>query len=145
MDTRNGTIYDNRELAEAAGVPDDDLVTGSREALEKLRKKIVFSGGSFKTLAEANDSSSQRRTPIDKPYAYHKPSPSGLDKINALREHFSAGERLIRELCVDHEGKPTRQQSIAITNNEQTAMWAIKAVVFNDPASVPEVPQPATA
>ncbi|MFN0314741.1 MAG: hypothetical protein ACKVQA_06875 [Burkholderiales bacterium] len=76
--------------------------------------------------------------PIDKPYAYHKPTDSGLAKINALREHFSAGERIIRELCVDAEGKPTRQQSIAITNNEQTAMWAIKAVVFNDPGSKTE-------
>lgn len=68
---------------------------------------------------------------IDKPYAYHKPSPSGLDKINRLREHFSEGERLIREIC------PTsRQQAIALTNNETTAMWAIKAVVFNDADSV---------
>lgn len=68
--------------------------------------------------------------PIDKPYAYHKPSDDGLNKINRLREHFSLGEQLIRELC-----PPSRQQSIAITNNEQTAMWAIKAVVFNDPQS----------
>jgi len=74
--------------------------------------------------------------PIDKPYAYHTPSEQGLSKINRLREHFSEGERLIRELCVDAESKPTRQQSVAITNNEQTAMWAIKAVVFNDPQSV---------
>jgi hypothetical protein len=73
---------------------------------------------------------------IDKPYAYHTPSPGGLDKITRLREHFSSTDRLIRELCVDADGKPTRQQSIALTNNEQTAMWAIKAVVFNDPASV---------
>ena len=50
MDTRSGDIYDNRELAEAAGVPDEDLVTGSREALEKLRKKLVFTEGSFKSL-----------------------------------------------------------------------------------------------
>ena len=48
MDTRDGTIYDSPELAKAAGVPDDSLVTGSREALEKLKKRIVFSGGSFK-------------------------------------------------------------------------------------------------
>ena len=68
--------------------------------------------------------------PIDKPYAYHKPSPEGLEKINRLREHFSEGERLIREICGN-----TRQASIALTNNEQTAMWAIKAVVFNDPNS----------
>lgn len=69
--------------------------------------------------------------PIDKPYAYHKPSTDGLEKINRLREHFSEGERLIRELC-----PPSRHQSVALTQNETTAMWAIKAVVFNDPASV---------
>jgi len=68
--------------------------------------------------------------PIDKPYAYHKPSVSGLLKINKLREHFAEGDRLMREICPD-----SRQLSIAITNNEQTAMWAIKAVVFNDPES----------
>lgn len=68
--------------------------------------------------------------PIDKPYAYHKPSDDGMAKINQLREHFSEGERLIREICPN-----SRQQSIALTNNEQTAMWAIKAVVFNDPQS----------
>lgn len=68
--------------------------------------------------------------PIDKPYAYHKPSEEGLRKITRLREHFSEGERLIREACGD-----VRQASIAITNNETTAMWAIKAVVFNDPQS----------
>jgi hypothetical protein len=51
MDTRDGTIYDSRELAEAAGVPDDDLVTGSRAALEKLRTKLVFTKGSFKPVA----------------------------------------------------------------------------------------------
>jgi hypothetical protein len=67
---------------------------------------------------------------IDKPYAYHKPSDEGLAKINRLREHYSAGERLIREVC-----PPSRQQSVALTNNETTAMWAIKAVVFNDPDS----------
>lgn len=67
---------------------------------------------------------------IDKPYAYHKPSKEGLEKINRLRAHFSEGERLIREIC-----PPSRQQSVAITENETTAMWAIKAVVFNDPAS----------
>jgi hypothetical protein len=68
--------------------------------------------------------------PIDKPYAYHNPSEEGLRKINLLREHFSEGERLIKEICGQN-----RQASVAITNNEQTAMWAIKAVVFNDPDS----------
>jgi len=67
---------------------------------------------------------------IDKPYAYHKPSTDGLEKINRLRAHFSEGERLIREVCPQ-----SRHQSVALTQNETTAMWAIKAVVFNDPAS----------
>jgi hypothetical protein len=67
---------------------------------------------------------------IDKPFAYHKPSADGLARITKLREHFSEGERLIREICPE-----SRQRAVAITNNEQTAMWAIKAVVFNDPAS----------
>jgi hypothetical protein len=67
---------------------------------------------------------------IDKPYAYHAPSTDGLEKINKLREHFSEGERLMREICPD-----SRQRAVAITNNEQTAMWAIKSVVFNDPES----------
>ena len=72
--------------------------------------------------------------PIDKPYAYHRPSDEGLKKITELRELFSLVDRKIKEIC-----PPGRQQSIAITNNEQTAMWAIKAVVFNDPNSVAEV------
>lgn len=68
--------------------------------------------------------------PIDKPYAYHKPSPTGLNKINELRAIFSEVERIIHANCPD-----SRQKSIAITNLETTAMWAIKAVVFNDPNS----------
>lgn len=71
--------------------------------------------------------------PIDKPYAYHKPSADGLAKITRLREHFSETERLIRELC-----PASRHQSVALTQNETTAMWAIKAVVFNDADSVVE-------
>lgn len=79
---------------------------------------------------------------IDKPFAYHKPSNSGLERINKLRAHFSETERLIREVCTDSGGAPTRQQSIALTKNEETAMWAIKAVVFNDPLSVADTVAP---
>jgi hypothetical protein len=69
--------------------------------------------------------------PMDKPYAYHKPSDDGLSRINALREKFSEVERLIKETCPE-----SRHKSVAITQLETTAMWAIKAVVFNDPDSV---------
>lgn len=71
--------------------------------------------------------------PIDKPYAYHKPSPDGLDRITRLREAFSGVQRVIDETC-----PLSRQKSIAVTELETAAMWAIKAVVFNDPQSLTE-------
>jgi hypothetical protein len=72
--------------------------------------------------------------PIDKPYAYHKPSQKGLYQINQLREAFSEMAELIKDTCPE-----SRERSVAITNLETTAMWAIKAVVFNDPDSVADV------
>ncbi len=48
MDTRSGHIYDSYEDAKAAGVTDEFLVTGTREALENLKPRIRFSKGSFK-------------------------------------------------------------------------------------------------
>jgi len=68
--------------------------------------------------------------PIDKPYAYHKPSDDGLTRINELREKFSELQQVIDRVC-----PASRQKSVAITELETSAMWAIKAVVFNDPAS----------
>lgn len=68
--------------------------------------------------------------PIDKPYAYHKPSQQGLSRINDLRVAFSETERIIKLNCPE-----SRQRSVAITELETSAMWAIKAVVFNDPNS----------
>lgn len=70
---------------------------------------------------------------IDKPFAYHKPSDVGLNKINALRAGFSELKRQIEIVCPE-----SRHRSVALTELETSAMWAIKAVVFNDPASVVE-------
>lgn len=67
---------------------------------------------------------------IDKPFAYHKPSIQGSIKITALREAYSQVQKAIAEHCPD-----SRQKSIATTELETSAMWAIKAVVFNDPDS----------
>ena len=50
MDTRDGTIYPTLEDAIKAGVPDEHLVSGSREALEQLKKKLIFTKGSFKSV-----------------------------------------------------------------------------------------------
>lgn len=68
--------------------------------------------------------------PIDKPYAYHKPSSDGQERIDRLRLAFSDVARVIAETCPD-----SRHKSTAITQLETAAMWAIKAVVFNDPTS----------
>ena len=68
--------------------------------------------------------------PIDKPFAYHKPSPVGLERITHLRETFSTMKTTIENMC-----PPSRERSVALTELETSAMWAIKAVVFNDPNS----------
>lgn len=67
---------------------------------------------------------------IKKPYAYHKPSATGIDKIARLRKAFSDLDVLIYELCPN-----SRERAVAITNLETTAMWSIKSVVTNDPES----------
>lgn len=67
---------------------------------------------------------------MKKTYAYHKPGASGIEKIAKLRKAFSDLDDLITELA-----PPSREQSVAKTNLETTAMWAIKAVVCNDPES----------
>lgn len=65
-----------------------------------------------------------------KTYAYHKPSDDGLAKITELRNAFSALEDQI-EAIAPH----SRERSVALTELQTAAMWAIKAVVVNDPAS----------
>lgn len=70
---------------------------------------------------------------IGKTYAYHKPRDSGLDKIRTLRRAFTELDTLIQTLAPG-----SREKAVALTNLETTAMWAIKAVVCNDPGSVIE-------
>lgn len=73
---------------------------------------------------------------MKKSYAYHKPSESGLEAIRTLRETFSAAHDIIEALC-----PASRERSVALTELETSAMWAIKAVVVNDPKS--ETPEAA--
>ena len=70
------------------------------------------------------------KSSMKKTYAYHKPSASGISKIAALREAFSQLHDLIEATAPS-----SREKSVALTNLETTAMWAIKAVVCNDPES----------
>ena len=70
---------------------------------------------------------------MKKTFAYHKPGHGALAKITQLREAFSTLSDLIESLCPG-----SREKSVAQTNLETTAMWAIKAVVCNDAESVVE-------
>lgn len=65
-----------------------------------------------------------------KTFAYHKPSEAGLEKIRKLREAFSVLHNIIAELA-----PASRERSVGLTELETAAMWAIKAVVCNDPES----------
>jgi hypothetical protein len=67
---------------------------------------------------------------MHKTYAYHKPSQAGLEKVAKLRKAFSDLHDLLDDLA-----PVSREKSVAFTNLETTAMWAIKAVVCNDPES----------
>lgn len=67
---------------------------------------------------------------INKTFAFHTPSEDGKNKIDALRIAFSEIQDLIIQLT-----PPSREQSTSITQLETASMWAVKAVVFNDPDS----------
>ena len=69
---------------------------------------------------------------MKKQFAYHKPGDESLTKITQLREAFSALHTLIEEVA-----PVSRERSVAITELETSAMWAIKSVVSNDPKSEP--------
>ena len=68
---------------------------------------------------------------MKKTYAYHKPSAAGLDRIAFLREAFSELHDKIEKMA-----PPSRERSIALTELEAAAMWAMRAVACNDPESV---------
>lgn len=70
-----------------------------------------------------------------KTYAYHRPTAATLKTITELREMFSALHAKIEELV-----PLSRERSVALTNLETSAMWAIKAAVSNDPESEVDLP-----
>jgi hypothetical protein len=67
---------------------------------------------------------------VNKTFAHHKPSATGLERIARLREAYST----LSDVVSNNAG-PSRERSLAITALEESAMWAIKAVVHNDPGS----------
>jgi len=71
---------------------------------------------------------------IKKTYAFHTPSAESLVKITTIREAFTRLDETIRQLS-----PVSREQACALTNLETAAMWAVKAVVSNDPESKADV------
>ena len=65
-----------------------------------------------------------------KTFAYHKPSTVGLEQIKKLREAYSTLHAVLSSVA-----PLSRERSVALTELETSAMWAVKAVVFNDPES----------
>lgn len=70
---------------------------------------------------------------VSKTFAYHQPSLESGAKIRRIREQFTALQGLIEATC-----PVSRECSVALTELETAAMWAIKSIVANDPASTPE-------
>lgn len=63
------------------------------------------------------------------PFGYFKPSEEMLPRIQEVREAYTKLHVFIQTLPA------SRQRSIAITDLETSAMWAIKGLVLNDGGS----------
>ena len=63
------------------------------------------------------------------PFGYFKPAEEMLPKIQEVRDAYSALHKVLLALPA------SRQNSIAITELETSAMWAIKGLVLNDAGS----------
>lgn len=71
---------------------------------------------------------------ITKTFAYHLPGPTAKEQATELRRAYSALEETIKST-----GPSSRLQALALTALEESAMWAIKAVVTGDVLTKVEV------
>ena len=55
MDTRTGRIYETKEAAQADGVPENRLVTGTKPALRHLRKRLKIADRSKRLFRSFKD------------------------------------------------------------------------------------------
>ena len=67
-------------------------------------------------------------TPIN-PFGYFKPHEDALPAIQLVRDAYKNLYDHVMTL------PPSRERSVAITELETSAMWAIKGLVLNDPRS----------
>lgn len=70
---------------------------------------------------------------IRKTFAHHAPSRVAIERIAEIRRGYSRMADLIELGC-----PASRERSVALTELETSAMWAIKAIVINDAGSVVE-------
>lgn len=63
------------------------------------------------------------------PFGYFKPNEAMLPLIQETREAYTAVHKFLMSL------PGSRERSVAITELETSAMWAIKGLVLNDPLS----------
>ena len=68
-----------------------------------------------------------------KTYLHHKPSEQAIEVIKVIRQAYT----YLHDVVIGN-APPSRERSEAITCLETSAMWAIKAIVVNDPASIAE-------
>ena len=66
---------------------------------------------------------------IEKTFAHHTPTPEAVEQIRLVRAAYSDLLKVLNTL------PSSREKSVAVTNLETSAMWAIKGLVCNDPAS----------
>lgn len=71
---------------------------------------------------------------ITKKFAQHSTSPGGGEAITDLRRAYSVLEAILNELVPN-----SREKSIALTDLETSAMWAIKGVAHNEPEGVAHI------
>jgi hypothetical protein len=58
-------------------------------------------------------------------FDHQVPNEEQVKRIETLRQGYKSLEAVIKGTTL-----PSRHQSLAITNLEQSAMWAIKSIVF---------------
>ena len=67
-------------------------------------------------------------------YEYMNPTPTQIANMNKLRAAYAALDALIRTMPMS-----ARELALAITNLEQSAMWANKAVSHDDTSFIPGI------
>ncbi|WP_419877727.1 DUF7681 family protein [Brevibacillus centrosporus] len=66
-------------------------------------------------------------TQIENNFKYHSPKPGQPEKYTVLREKAKELAYLIEEQCPN-----SREKSLAITNLEQSVMWANASIARNE-------------